>query len=345
MAKLTTLVLASILLFGCFLLGSYCLKLTNLADPGNKEIIYFKAFLQFIQKYEKKYDHDIFERKYLIFKENYDIIENWNNKSPNKVFGINKFADMTQADFRKNYLMPKGIIKPETRGQISSEKLLQPKSTLTAPDNFDWRTKGAITPVKNQESCGSCWAFSVTENVESVWLIAGHGDNETLELSPQQIVDCDTADTGCDGGDTPTAFQYIIDAGGLESESDYPYNADDNQCSFDKTKVQATISSYKYATQNADEKTMKSNLVSMAPLSICVDAARWQFYSGGVFTKKDCGNDLDHCTQLVGYDGDKNYWIVRNSWGPDWGIDGYIYLQMGTDTCGCADEATSAMVN
>jgi len=333
------------LFVGCFfVIGLNGLKLTNLNDPNNKEIIYFKAFLQYIQQYERKYDATVFEEKYHIFKENYMLIEKFNEKSTNKVFGINKFADMSQEAFRKNYLMPKRTITPETRGNIHSPKLLQPKSSfLSAPDSFDWRDNGAITPVKNQAACGSCWAFSVTENVESVWLISGHGDNSTIGLSTQQIVDCDTDDSGCGGGDTPTAYQYIINAGGIESEEDYPYNADDNDCSFVKSKVAATISSFKYATQNSDEKMMKNNLVSWAPLSICVDAARWQFYTGGVVTPKDCGTDLDHCTQLVGYN--KNYWIVRNSWGTDWGIDGYIYLQMDTDTCGCADEATTAMVN
>jgi len=213
------------------------------------------------------------------------------------------------------------------------------------PDTFDWRTEGAVTPVKNQGQCGSCWAFSVTENVESVWIIATNASASTVDLSAQQVVDCDRDDGGCDGGDTPTAYQYIIKAGGMESEKDYPYHARDGTCKFNKQKVVAKISSFKYATQNSDEDQMQQNLVSWAPLSICVDASTWQFYDGGVISSNDCGTDLDHCTQMIGYANDKGkYWIVRNSWGTDWGVDGYIYLAMGGDTCGCADEATTAVV-
>jgi len=266
-----------------------------------------------------------------------------NKKSPNKVFGVTKFADMSTTEFRQTTLMPKGKIQKNKN--ISPQDVAVPKiPASSAPDTFDWREKGAVTAIKDQGQCGSCWAFSVVENVESVYIINGGGKNTTVTLSTQQVVDCDDVDQGCNGGDTPTAFKYIIAAGGLESEDDYPYNANDNDCSFNKNKVQAKISSWKYATTNSDENTMKGNLVSWAPLSICVDAAQWQFYSGGVMTPNDCGDDLDHCVQLIGYNAaaTKKYWLVRNSWGDDWGEEGLIRLAMGGDTCGCADEATTA---
>jgi len=230
---------------------------------------------------------------------------------------------------------------------VEDKEVLVPKIALDAvPATFDWRDLGAVTAVKDQEQCGSCWAFSAVENVESVWIIAGKGTNTSVDLSTQQVVDCDSADAGCNGGDTPTAFQYIIDAGGLESEQDYPYQGDDGSCSFDKSKVEATISSYKYATKTLDEKEMQANLVSWAPLSICVDAESWQFYSNGVMTSGECGTDLDHCVQVVGYDTTQtpNFWIVRNSWNTDWGMDGMILLEMWADTCGVAMEATTAVV-
>jgi len=336
-----------VVLLGCCLFIS-CFKLTGLNDENKEELKYFTSFIKYIQTYNRKYNAETFEEKYNIFKENYDTIERLNAQSPNKVFGINKFTDMPQDEFSKFYLLPKGKVQGNKRGTPSSDDLLKPKENIVAPDTFDWRNQGAVTRVKNQAQCGSCWAFSVTENVESVWIIAKKATNTTLKLSPQQIVDCDTDDEGCDGGDTPTAFKYIIKAGGLESDKDYPYTANDGDCAFHKTKVVAKISAWKYATQNSNEDTMKNNLVSWAPLSICVDAARWQFYSGGVMTSKDCGKDLDHCVQLIGYDKNSkgvNYWIVRNSWGTDWGLEGYIYLQMGGDTCGCADEATTAVAS
>jgi len=270
-------------------------------------------------------------------------VEQLNAKSLFRPFGVTQFMDLTPSEFKSKLLMKKGSIK---KREIKPEDVLQPKPDVVAPKSFDWRDKGAITKVKNQGQCGSCWAFSVAENVESVWILAGKADNKSLALSTQQIVDCDNSDDGCGGGDTPTAFDYIIKAGGLESESKYPYKARDGRCAFKAENVVTKISSWKYATQSNNEETMKNNLVSWAPLSICVDAAKWQWYSGGIMTKKDCGDDLDHCVQVVGYNGDGHvpYWIVRNSWGSSWGEHGYINLEFGKDTCGCAEEATTAVV-
>jgi len=167
-----------------------------------------------------------------------------------------------------------------------------------------------------------------------------------LPLAPQQIVDCDNNDDGCGGGDTITAFDYIKSAGGLEPEKDYPYTAEDGTCNFKKADVYATIAGYKYATDpnNPNENIMHNNLYSWAPLSICVDASSWQNYNGGILKASQCGQSLDHCVQAVGYDLTNNppFWIVRNSWSSSWGENGYIRLEYGKNTCGCADEATTA---
>jgi len=328
------------LLLGVVFVYGFTLK--NLDDPKSGELEVFKSFLQFVQTHQKKYLESEFELRYNNFKENLVKIKQLNEKSPNKVFGVNKFADMSQEEFRSKYLMKKGVIKKNTN--IKPEDVLQPRPNIDLPATWDWRWRGAVTRVKNQGQCGSCWAFSVTENVESVWLIAGHSNNGSLSLSPQQIVDCDSSDDGCDGGDPPTAYQYIIQAGGLESNAAYPYTAQDGTCAFDPSQVVAKISSWKYATQNSNENTLQQNLYSWSPLSICVDASSWQYYQGGVVSPSDCGTQLDHCVQMVGYHQGSNYYIVRNSWGTDWGLNGYILLQMGGDTCGCADEATSAVV-
>jgi len=222
------------------------------------------------------------------------------------------------------------------------------QKTTSPPSTLDWRVKGAVTPVKNQEQCGSCWAFSVAENVESQWILAGHGNNKTVDLAPQQIVDCDQSDAGCNGGDPPTAYEYLMSTGGLESESAYPYTAEDGTCRFNKAAVSAKISNWKYATSGDDETTLQNNLASWGPLSVCVDAASWQDYAGGIMGGWQCAwiNILDHCVELVGYDTTAStpYWIVRNSWGTDWGENGYIRLEMWDDTCGIAMEATSAVI-
>jgi len=221
------------------------------------------------------------------------------------------------------------------------------ESSVTVPQTLDWRTQNMVTPVKDQGQCGSCWAFSVTENIESMYCMKNQIDCTTFApLAPQEIVDCDTTDQGCNGGDPPTAYAFVMQEGGMEDESDYPYTAQDGTCNFQSNLVKVTISNWQYATSNSDESTMQNNLVSWGPLSICVDAEPWQDYTGGVLMASDCSNSLDHCVQLVGYDMTQStpFWIVRNSWGTDWGENGYIRLQYGQDTCGCADEATSAII-
>jgi len=252
---------------------------------------------------------------------------------------------MSVEEFSTKILM-KNKINPK---QINPEDVGNTIGNVNVPNAFDWRNEGAVTAVKNQEQCGSCWAFSTTENVESMWIRAGKA-NDSIDFSPQQIVDCDNSDGGCDGGDPPTAYDYLISAGGIEGEKEYPYTAEDGTCKFIKADVEGVISNWQYATSWGDETTLQTNLLSWGPLSICVDASNWQDYQNGVMTWEECAyiNLLDHCVQLVGYDAsDENnqYWIVRNSWGTDWGVDGYIWLEMWEDTCGLTEEATSSIVN
>jgi len=250
-------------------------------------------------------------------------------------YGVTKFSDLSPEEF-KMYLTSRPSTIPVDKREVL------PRSFVSAPDSFDWRNQSKVTDVKDQGQCGSCWAFSVTENVESVWMISKKLDASSMEtLAPQQIVDCDTSDDGCNGGDTPTAYEYIIKAGGLDTERSYPYKAEDGRCAFKSADVYSTISNFKYATKNKNEAEIKTNLVAWAPLSICVDAESWQDYSDGVMTHKECGKTLDHCVQLTGYNG--NAWSVRNSWGGDWGESGYIRLEYGFNTCGMADEATTAI--
>jgi len=167
-------------------------------------------------------------------------------------------------------------------------------------------------------------------------------------LSPQQIVDCDQSDAGCNGGNPPTAYEYVIGAGGMETNADYPYTANDGTCVFDKRKVYSTIASWKYACNYYEEETLRDVLVNYAPPSICVDAANWQDYQSGIMTGWECAwiNTLDHCVQAVGYDisGSTPFWIVRNSWGTSWGESGYIRLQYGDNACGLTNEASTAQV-
>jgi len=291
-------------------------------------------------KHNKNYSPEEEAIRFNNFKLSLDRIGARNAMATGAVFGLTKYSDLSIDEFKSTYLGYKAPVESFDVGVL-------PTGVTQAPSTWDWRNKNMVTPVKNQQQCGSCWAFSVTENIESMWCMAKGLDCTSFPpLAPQEIVDCDTQDAGCEGGNPPTAYQFVMQEGGMEDESSYPYTAQDGTCNFQSNLVAVTISNWKYATTNSDETTMQNNLVAWGPLSICVDAEPWQDYTGGVLMASDCDTTLDHCVQLVGYDMTQStpFWIVRNSWGTDWGESGYIRLQYGQDTCGCADEATSAVI-
>jgi len=304
-----------------------------------------EQFRAFVNKYNRVYESlDEYERRYQIFEDNLKIIDRQNKLDTSAKYGINKFADLSTAEFSAQYLGYKPSSSPKTK-----EITIDIPENYELPSSYDWRDKGAVTPVYNQGQCGSCWAFSTTEAVESQWFLT---KGSLLSLSPQQIVDCDAGngDYGCEGGDTVTAYQYVIKAGGMETWKNYPYTAEDGTCAFQKSKIAASISSWTYITKDNNETQMQIGLVNSGPLSICVDASSWQFYVGGVVGPL-CGDSLDHCVMITGYGnytdifGTYNVWNVRNSWGEDWGYSGYLYVEMFGDYCGISDEATIPLVN
>jgi C1A family cysteine protease len=199
------------------------------------------------------------------------------------------------------------------------------------------------TPVKNQGYCGSCWAFSAVEQIETdYWMASG---NEAI-LSPQQVTSCDKTAEGCNGGWTEHAYEYVIRAGGIEGDSDYPYTSGTagvtGSCKANAHYYVVSIGGYETVSSSASGETAMANYVAATgPLSICVDAETWSSYTGGVMSV--CGQSVDHCVQAVGLDttsATSPYWIVRNSWGVTWGNAGYIYLAYGKNTCNLASDAT-----
>jgi C1A family cysteine protease len=302
-----------------------------------------EEFLRFMRQYNKTYDSaEETARRLSIFLEAKIRIQELNLKAAEKgfntKFGITKFADLTPAEFKKFLGYSKIHSKVDAAVVPTTDAFVG-----ALPTSLDWRTKGAVTPVKDQQQCGSCWAFSATEGVESAYYLAY---KKLYKLSPQQIVSCDTVDGGCNGGDLPTAFAYVKSKG-LELDETYPYTSgggDSGVCKYKSQSVVARIKGWAYATTKANETAMQAAMVTNGPLSICVDASTWQFYQSGVITH-DCSNDLDHCVQLVGWSSTSStpaipYWIVRNSWGTDWGLSGYLWVERDKDMCGIADEAT-----
>jgi len=308
-------------------------------------------FENYMTKFNKSYvGLDDFMAHYNNFRANLQRIEQLRathlaetGTSGDEVYGINKFTDLSRKEFNR-------LLGYTPRYRSQNIPVTQPKSDAV-PTSFDWRTENKVTPVKDQGNCGSCWAFSATEEVESAWAMDGH----TLEeFSVQQIVSCDKNDAGCDGGDTISAYEYIESAGGLETDSAYPYTSgggNDGSCHFNNKNTVVKVTGYSYATpgctnscNNQNEDTLLQNLYEKGPVSICVYAETWQYYTGGILSSScpHAYSDLDHCVQLVGYNNDKapGYWIIRNSWNTDWGINGYIYVARGKNLCGVADEAT-----
>jgi len=249
-------------------------------------------------------------------------------------FALNQFADLSPEEFAARYLHEFDTKFPRTFLPLTK------KTLKDYPTEKNWVNEGAVTEVKNQGQCGSCWSFSVTGNMEGVYKIA-HG--ELPILSEQQFVDCDhdcmeykgqqVCDSGCDGGLMPNAMAYAIREG-VTTEAKYPYKGVDGTC-----KYTSDMADYKFSAWrgvNGTDLEMIAALNEVGPLSIGVDATLWQFYWGGIFNWPLCGSSLNHGVLLVGYGTEKNkeYWIIKNSWGAGWGEKGYIRLIRDKDKCG-----------
>ncbi|KAL6969356.1 hypothetical protein U1Q18_029072 [Sarracenia purpurea var. burkii] len=283
------------------------------------------------------------KKRFNVFKANVKHIHTVNEMDRPYKLKLNKFGDMTNHEFRSAY-GSKIQHHRMFRGSRGGTGQFMHEKTDNLPLSIDWRKKGAVTAVKDQGRCGSCWAFSAVVAVEGVNKIK---TNKLVSLSEQELVDCETDNQGCNGGLMENAFEFIKKNGGLTTETKYPYSARDGNC--DASKVNSpvvVIDGYEAVPENDENALMKA--VANQPVSVAIDAggSDLQFYSEGVFIG-NCGTELDHGVAVVGYgttlDGTK-YWIVKNSWGPEWGEQGYIRMQrmVGIEEglCGIAKEAS-----
>lgn len=212
---------------------------------------------------------------------------------------------------------------------------------VTLPGSVDWRQQGAVTPVKNQGSCGSCWSFSTTGSVEGANFLK---TKNLVSLSEQQLVDCSTPEgnEGCNGGLMDLAFKYI-ESNELETEAEYPYTAKDGTCSFDKSKGTVGITNFFDVPQNSTAQLEAA--VAQQPVSVAIDAGSiiFQLYFGGIIKSSWCGTNLDHGVLVVGYgtESGTDYWILKNSWG-NWGEKGFFRIKRGGDGPGICGIQLSA---
>lgn len=267
---------------------------------------------------------------------------------------LNRWADLTHEEWTKRLgFRPSKSLRPQTKTAISSSSLRKdstpcnPQATdLHAsanplPVTFDWRSKGAVNKVKDQESCGSCWSFGATGSLEGCYFVAF---GNLLQLSEQQIMDCSWAyggNSACYGGDSSQAFAYIHDIGGVMGEKDYPYLGYNGKCHPDATRFLAGVTSC-VAVTPSNVTALQYSIFQHGPVEISIDASpiTFRFYDQGVYRDSACSTtNLDHSVLAVGWGTERGvpYWEVKNSWSTMWGNNGYIRIARDANVCGVLD--------
>ncbi|XP_078367909.1 cathepsin L-like [Oculina patagonica] len=294
----------------------------------------------------KKYETDTEETaRYAIWRDNLRKIQQHNSEGHSYTLAMNQFGDLTVDEYRFFFLGLRAHYSNETEKEGST---FLPPSGLTLPDTVDWRTKGYVTGVKNQGQCGSCWAFSATGSLEGQHF---KKTGKLVSLSEQNLVDCSTSygNYGCEGGLMDDAFKYIKANKGIDTEASYPYKAKDGRCHFKKENVGATDTGYVDIKQGS-ESSLQSAVATVGPISVAIDASHesFQFYHKGVYNERACSRtQLDHGVLAVGYgtSDSKDYWLVKNSWGTSWGMQGYIMMSRNRNNqCGIATSASYPLV-
>lgn len=331
----------------------------------------------FKERYGQSYHEEEEERRFGIFQENLEEARRVQALNPRASFGVTKFSALSTEEFQAY----KGHLGDDSH--VAGEPVFTAEELRGTPSSVDWREKGAVSPVKDQGQCGSCWAFSSACTIESAWAIAGH---PLTQVSEQELVSCIAVTPpggACHGGLPSLTFDWLVKqrSGDVLTESFYPYTshdfwsppcehtcrgiqppgtdewcsnscyvltplcpAEDCDCTSDGTNVGATIDSWKALP--SDEEQLRAWVASHGPISIGVDSmSSWQHYQGGIVTSCAAGMN-DHAVNIVGFGEEDGtaFWIIRNSWNADWGEDGYMRVEFGTNQCNLKKEPTTVIV-
>ena len=325
------------MLFGFYLfIGIIYLSLSKTQEDQK-----FKEFMEYIKKFDKNYSSpDELKYRFKIWKKNYNQIKRSNpasflysGKPEGASFALNKFSDLSQEEFAAKYLTldPENYrdLAPLTSAELGLDE-------VEPPENFDWEyDRNITTKVKHQRDCGGCWAFASSTTLESQYLLKY---NESITFSEQQLIDCDEKNLKCSGGNMRKAFLYLQDHGLMRSE-DYPFINGEGECKYDENKTVIKVKEFSFVPK--DEEEMKKALYKYGPLAGAVNGILMAFYENGIYEpyyEGFCPDNINHAVVIVGYGVDKEtgkkFWRIKNSWGNDWGENGYFRLIRGEGACG-----------
>jgi len=307
---------------------------------------YSSQWTQFKETYGKTYSNAEDEAiRMKIFAENQEMIDNHNAgfNAGLETFSMrmNKFGDLLAHEVTSK-------LNGFSRSRSLGGSAFIP-SSLELPAAVDWRNKSIVTPVKDQADCGSCWAFATTGTLEGQNALK---TKKLVSLSEQNLVDCsgEQGNHGCQGGNMDYAYKYIKDNDGIDTEESYPYVGKNQNCTFNASTVGARVTGFVNVKQGS-EKSLKAAVAAVGPIAVGIDASHssFHFYETGVYYEPHCSSlQLDHGVLAVGYGTDedgKKYWIVKNSWGEEWGEKGYLKMARNRDNnCGIASDASYPLV-
>ncbi|KAI9086137.1 hypothetical protein K1719_031858 [Acacia pycnantha] len=307
---------------------------------SNEDI--FELFKEWQKEHNKQYETKEEElKRFETFKSNLNFIVQKNSQRSSASsyrLGLNEFGDLTFEEFSKTHLgenpVDESMMEEAKRMATNNDKMELSRNALcpTAPAEWDWRSYGAVTGVKNQGSCGSCWAFSTIGAIEGVHALT---TRNLVTLSEQQLVSCDTSNYGCQGGLVHTAYEYVVRNGGITTSTIYPYTATNGTCNPLLASLRAArIDGYQWVPQRSDDALLC--YAARQPVSVLLQADReFQLYQAGILDESACSLNIATCTTynhavlVVGYGSfaGQDYWIVKNSWGSDWGVGGYVFIK------------------